>query len=282
MRATFALAALLAVPVIASAKDLETTHLFGFTLGSDVNDVGEIEGESETTGRLVKRAGSYTAISSELGLKLIPFENFSVEPVLGFAYHAMSGVPGLADRRQGAFDTLSLELRYRLLDRAHAPIGLTLGVDPHWGRVDETSGEPVERYGADLLVILDREILADRLFAAFNLVYQPEGSRSRAAGDWQHQSDLAVSAALTAQVRPGVLIGAEARYLRSYDGLALDALTGHALFVGPNFYAKFNERLWMSAAWSMQVVGRAANDGGSLDLTNFERHQAVLRFGYNF
>lgn len=282
MRATIALAALLAVPVVASAKDLETTHLFGFTLGSDVNDVGEIEGESETMGRFVKRAGSYSALSSELGLKFVPFESFSVEPVLGAAYHAMSGVPGLADRHQGAFDTLALELRYRVLDRAHAPIGLTLGVDPHGGRVDEISGEPVDRYGADLLVILDREIIADRLFSAFNLVYQPEGSRSRVAGDWQHQSDLAVSAALSAQVRPGVLIGAEARYLRSYDGLALDTLTGHALFVGPTFYAKFNERIWMSAAWSMQVTGHAANEAGSLDLANFERHQAVVRFGYNF
>jgi hypothetical protein len=282
MRPALALAGLLALSAAAGAKDLETTHLFGFTLGSDVNDAGEIEGESETTGRFVKRAGSYSAIASELGLKFILFENFSVEPVLGVAYHAMSGIPGLADRQQGAFDTLALELRYRLLDRAHAPIGLTLGVDPHWGRVDETSGEPVDRYGADLLMIIDREILADRLFGAFNLVYQPEGSRSRAAGDWQHQSDLAVSAALSAQVRSGVLIGAEARYMRSYDGLALDTLTGHAVFVGPTFYAKFNERLWMSAAWSIQVMGRAANDAGSLDLTNFERHQAVLRFGYNF
>jgi hypothetical protein len=73
-RPALALAALLMLPVAAGAKDLETTHLFGFTLGSDVNDVGEIEGESETTGRFVRRAGSYGAIASELGLKFIPFD----------------------------------------------------------------------------------------------------------------------------------------------------------------------------------------------------------------
>jgi hypothetical protein len=38
----------------------------------------------------------------------------------------------------------------------------------------------------------------------------------------------------------------------------------------------------MSAAWSVQVAGHAANDTNPLDLTNFERQQAVLRFGYNF
>jgi len=79
-----------------------------------------------------------------------------------------------------------------------------------------------------------------------------------------------------------VVVGAEARYLRSYDGLGLDTHTGEALFVGPTFYAKFAERVWMSAAWNVQVAGRAVNDPAVLDLVNFERHQAKLRFGYNF
>jgi hypothetical protein len=74
----------------------------------------------------------------------------------------------------------------------------------------------------------------------------------------------------------------EARYMRSYDGLGLDTFMGHALFIGPTLYAKFAECCWVSAAWSAQVSGRAVNEGGALDLTNFERHQARLRFGYNF
>jgi hypothetical protein len=38
----------------------------------------------------------------------------------------------------------------------------------------------------------------------------------------------------------------------------------------------------MGAAWNIQVMGRMVNEPGSLDLTNFERHQAKVRFGYNF
>jgi hypothetical protein len=38
----------------------------------------------------------------------------------------------------------------------------------------------------------------------------------------------------------------------------------------------------MAAAWNAQVAGRAVNDTGALDLVNFERYQAKLRFGYNF
>jgi len=281
MKTAFALAGLLFMPTAVTAKDLETTHLFGFTLGTDVNDVGEIEGELETNGRFAKRDGSYTALANTLAIKFIPFRNFSIEPGVGVAYHDISGVPGLDDQKQGSFDTLSLELRYRMLDREHAPFGLTLGADPHWGQIDDISGEPVDRYGADFLMIIDRELVANRIFTAFNLIYEPEATRSRVTGTWEHQSNFGISAALTAQVQPGVLLGAEARYLR-FDGLGLGTVTGQALFIGPTFYAKFNERIWMSAAWNVQVAGGASNETGSLDLANFERHQAVLRFGYNF
>jgi hypothetical protein len=47
---------------------------------------------------------------------------------------------------------LSLDLRYRLLDREHAPFGLLIDAEPHWGRIDETTGEPVDQYGVDLLI----------------------------------------------------------------------------------------------------------------------------------
>jgi hypothetical protein len=282
MHKVLALAAIVSAPIGAHAKRLETTHLFGFTLGTDVNDVGEKEAELEDTGRFAKRDGSYTAISKTLSVKFIPFQDFSIEPGVGVAYHDISGVPRLEDRRQLAFDTLALEMRYRVLNREQAPFGLTLGADPHWGRVDDITGEPVDRYGADLWIIADRELVPNRMFAAFNLMYQPEAVRSRVTGAWQHQSNFGTSSALAVQVRPGVLIGAEARYLRSHDGLGLDTFTGHALFIGPTFYTKFSERVWMAAAWNVQVAGRTVNDVGSLDLVNFERYQAKLRFGYNF
>jgi hypothetical protein len=129
MRKVLALVALILVPVVADAKDkdLETTHLFGFTLGSDVNDVGEKEAETETTGRFAKGGAYYTAVEQAAAIKFIPFQNFPIEPGLAVAYHGISGVPGLDDRQQMAFNTATLEMRYRILNREHAPIGLTLG-----------------------------------------------------------------------------------------------------------------------------------------------------------
>jgi hypothetical protein len=276
------LAALALAPAGLRADELETTHLFGFTLGTDVNDVGEKEAELENTGRFGKSGGSYAAASSEFGVKFIPFKNFSIEPEVSAAYDGISGVPGLDDRHQLAFEALTFETRYRLLDRTHAPFGLTLGLDPHWGFIDDISGAPVDQYGAQFLVAADKELVEKRIFGAVNLIYEPDAIRSRVSGAWEHQSDVGISAGLTAQAASGIFVGAEARYLRSYDGLALDGFAGNALFAGPTFYWKISELYWMSAAWSIQVAGRAADGTGSLDLTNFERHQAVLRFGYNF
>lgn len=84
------------------------------------------------------------------------------------------------------------------------------------------------------------------------------------------------------QVRPGVFVGAEARYLRRYEGLGLDRFAGHAVFLGPTIYANLSERSWIAVGWSTQVAGRADNEPGWLDLTNFERHQARLLFGFTF
>jgi len=63
------------------------------------------------------------------------------------------------DRQHGRFDGVVEEFRYRLLDRDHAPFALAIGAEPHWSRVDETTGEPVDNYGGDLLIAVDKELI---------------------------------------------------------------------------------------------------------------------------
>jgi hypothetical protein len=269
-------------PCAGYAEGLETTHIFGFTIGTDVNQVGEIEGEIESTGRFGKSTGTYSVLSNAFGLKFIPFENFSIEPGISITYQNIAGVPDLEDRNGWAFEAASLEFRYRVLDRSQAPVGLTLGIDPSFGTIDDISGAPADRYGSNFILAIDQELVATRLFAAFNFIYGLEALRSHDTSVWEHQSSLAFAVATTAQIYPGVLLGGEVRYLRAYDGMSLDRLAGQAVFMGPTFYAKFSERLWMSAAWNIQIAGSAAAQVGPQDLSNFERHQAKLRFGYNF
>jgi hypothetical protein len=96
------------------------------------------------------------------------------------------------------------------------------------------------------------------------------------------QPTTGIGMALANQVMPGMWMGGEVRYLRSYQGAALEAFTGQALYLGPTLYAKLGEKGWLSATVSFQAWGGAVSTPGALDLTNFERYQAKLRFGYMF
>ena len=87
---------------------------------------------------------------------------------------------------------------------------------------------------------------------------------------------------MMAQIQPGFLIGGEARYLRKYDGATFDSFAGQALFVGPTAYWQLSEKSRLTLAWSPQVWGRPTGSAATLDLVNFERHQARLIFGFNF
>jgi hypothetical protein len=85
-----------------------------------------------------------------------------------------------------------------------------------------------------------------------------------------------------AQLRPGLFLGGEARYLRRYEGIGPQELAGQALFVGPTVYFQLSQRTRLTAAWSLQAWGRPAGANAALDLVNFERQHARLVFGVNF
>src|SRR5258708_29401285 len=106
-RAVFVyLAALL--PGGVCAEGIDTEHLFGLMIGTDVGNVGEREFQSQTTGRFAKNGGNYRTVGQELELELVPVKNFRIEVGGDFAAHEINGVPGLEDRRQLALQGVSL------------------------------------------------------------------------------------------------------------------------------------------------------------------------------
>jgi hypothetical protein len=272
---------LLAATNAARAGEIETEHLFGFTTGADVGNVGERELESEVTNRFGKAAGSYNALSQTYEAKITPVENLRLSAATALAYFGVSGVPGLMDRQQTTLQGLSFESRYKLIDNARGPLSLTIIAAPRWDRIDDISGGVTNGYGGTLTVAIDKELIANQLFGAINALYDTEASHLITPDTWQHDSRFGMSAALSTQVRRGLFIGGEVRYLRAYDGLGLDRFAGHAVFVGPTMYYQLSKQLALSGAWSFQVSGQSASHG-SLDLTHFERHQAKLRLNYTY
>jgi hypothetical protein len=241
------------MPTGGHAEPIETEHLFGFTIGSDVGDLGERELEGSATGRFAKHAGTYDAGSSTMSAEFVPLANLRTEFTAAVVSYDIAGVSGFADQRYAAFGGLSADIRYRILDRATAPFGFAIGAEPHWGRADDNTGEPVSQYGSDFVAAVDWEIVPERVVAAFNLLYQPETERSKLTGTWSQQSTAGVAFALMAQVKSGIFVGGEARYLRQYDGFGLDMFAGQGFFIGPTIYFKRpgcgpgNDRRWFFA-----------------------------------
>ena len=261
---------------------IETEHLFGFTIGSDVGHTGEKEAFLDITGRFGKRDGSYSALSKKIEVGITPVENFHFAVGASASSHWISGVTGLEDVNRLTLESISVEMKYRLLDRGKAPFGLTFVIEPHLARVEEVSGEIVQKQAVEFKLAADQELLKDRLWAAINALYEPERVQSQ-ADEIEKESTLGFSGALTAQVAKDFFLGGEARYLRKYEGTGLENFVGDALFVGPTLFAKLSKQTWLAAAWGVQVAGRSVETPElALNLEHFTRHQAKLKFGVNF
>jgi hypothetical protein len=244
---------LLLLPASARAEGIDTEHIYGFMIGTDVGELGEREFQSETSGRFSKNGGNYQAVGQQFELEFVPIRNFRIEIGTTLAAHSIDSVPGLADRNQVAWQGASLDLRYRFLDRDAAPFGLTLALETHGDRIDETTADRVRNYGTELRLALERDLIPHLAVATFNLTYQPEWTRFPGTEAEEQESTLGVALGIMAQLRPGFLFGGEARYFRRYDGIGLEELAGQAFFVGPTAYFQLSERARLTASWSVQA-----------------------------
>ena len=264
------------------AEGIDTEHLFGFMIGTDVGNVGERELQSQTDGRFSRNGGTYRAAGQEFELEFVPVKNVRVELGTSFVSHHIRSVAGFEDRRQMSWEGVALDLRYRFLERAESPFGFTFAVEQHASRVDETSATRVRSYGTEFTAAFDRELVPNVVLAALNLTYQPEWTRIVGTRAADQESTIGAALGLMVQWRPGFFLGGETRYLRRYEGIGLEELGGQALFIGPTAYFQLSRRTRLTAAWSTQAWGRPAGSNAALDLVNFERHQARLIFGVNF
>jgi hypothetical protein len=236
-----------------SWRDIETKYIFGFTTGSGIGLEGEKEFTTDTIGRFGKRGGHYAATETKYEFEFTPTQFIQIEfGALGSTHH-IGGVPDLDDRKQFALSGVFGEFRYLALER--------------------TSSNP-------LAVTVAFESTARR-FAGFNLLYEPEitwGSQ----GEVEREAKFGGSAALSLRVASNVVLGGEVWYLRHYDAANLTAFTGDAVMLGPTLYVQFTPKMFMTAAWNAQVWGREIGNPVSLNLAEFQRHRARLKFAWEF
>lgn len=263
-------------------REIETKYIFGFTTGTSIGLEGEKEVSIDSVGRFGKRDGSYSASRTKLEFEHTPNQFIQLEFGALLASHNIRDVTGLDDRNQVDFSGLFGELRYLVIGRGPgSPFGLTVSIEPEWNRRDETGGGRVSAYGLETKVAVDTELVENRVYAGFNLLYEPE--MVRADGAWERESTLGLSGALAFRLASGLLVGAELGYFRHYAGLALKTFEGDALYLGPTLYWQLARKAFMTAAFATQIAGREVdNPGFALNLAEFSRYRALLKFAYEF
>jgi hypothetical protein len=273
-----------ATPPVDSFHELETKYIFGFTTGADIGVPGEQSIEFETTAAFQKRGGRYSAVEQEIEFEGVPTDYFAYELSAHGTYHSISGMSGgLDDLNRIGFSGLSADLSFALLHRGpESPIGLTVTAEQEWERIDGDSGQFTRDVSSTFTLIADTELIANRLYGAVNVSYAPEVGKATGDVDWQHSSTLGVTGALAYRIAPKITVGGELEYYRVYDGLLFDTFAGNALYAGPTLHVQFDSKTMLAAAFSTQVAGQAAGERNSLDLTNFERYQANLKFEKEF
>jgi hypothetical protein len=261
--------------------EIETKYIFGFTEGSGIGLEGEKEFSVETVGRFGKRDGRYTATETKFEFEYTPNQYIQLEFGPLASSHFIRDVTDLDNRSAFQPSGFFGEIRYLLLDRPASPVAVTVSFEPNYRAFDETSGAPVTNFEFETKIMADVELVKNRVYAAMNLIYEPEITRI-ADGTWEQESTFGLTGAVSFRLLPELLVGVEVDYYRHYDGLYFNTFTGDALFIGPTLYYKFARKMFLTAAWNAQVWGREIETGQRLNLEEFSRSRAKVKVAVEF
>ncbi|MDE2578209.1 MAG: hypothetical protein KGL46_05340 [Hyphomicrobiales bacterium] len=281
-------------PPAGAARDrfgaLESKYLFGFSYGTDLGEVGDLEIGIESGANLGRRTGRYTVFDSEIGIERVPIPRVEIELAAHMGAFRIKNAPGYDDITRTAPTGIANRWRFQILQRGRdAPFGLAFSVEPTVSRRDSETGRATTSVSGDIRLLADYEFVARRLYGAINLGYQPQAMRTpfSLASDeppfqWRHYATLSASAAFAWRVAPNLTAGGEVSYQRAHDTLGLARYAGQALYAGPTLYWKFQPNAFFAATAQPQLWGRAVGENHTRDLTNFTAARAKARLEFEF
>jgi hypothetical protein len=278
------------------------TDVFGFTTGSDVNDLGALSGALEYNGNYGTRFGRAQGHLLKAQLSYSPFPCVEIGPTIqGFGFGAGGTTRALDVQQYGG----TVEMKYKLLGRATHGVGVTFTTEPGAFSRQYRSGffdaagvpfKPTGTVASNLArVLIDFELVKDKLYGAINLEHSAvwddpakQGFGFGATG-YARFSNVNIRAALAYKVTDTFYVGAEASHQRAYTGIFMSKDLGNAWFAGPTFYWQATEKLAVTGAYNYQFAGQTddvqrlfGTSSKNVDLFNFNRHLAKLKIAYSF
>jgi len=265
-------------PVVSACSESESipTDAFGFTTGSDVADTGSFGPSLTYNGAFGTRVGRANGHGLTLQGSYGLFPCFEIGPyVLGAFNNASAAGISTDERAFGA----GVEMKYRLLGRDMHGLGLTLVLDPSFNRADPDGAGRFTTYNTGIRIFADKPLIPGTLYAALNL---SQDLTWIGPSPYQRSSTFTVGGSLAWQVSDGLYLSGELRHMRAHNDLGFGNEAGYATFAGPGIFWQATKQLALSAAYNIQLAGKAKGQPGDLDLTNFSQHLVKLKLGYSF
>jgi hypothetical protein len=267
------------------ARADENPFVYNYT--ADIEDRGETEAALWITDRRGKSGGQYDAQDYRLELEHGFTDRFSAATYAMFASHHITGMEPQLDsvRRDFAFQGLSAEFKYELLDDDKDGVGFTVYAEPGWSRIHDVEGSKGAEYELELKAIFSKGFDSDRVVWAANLTFEPEWEHERDkmtnTGRWNRELKLAASTGVAYRLLSNVYLGAEARYSGVYpdwtNGLRSSA---SAFFAGPTI--SFSAGEWSGALSYLPQLGGSPSQDGGRNLGEFESREVRLRIAHEF
>ena len=275
----------------ASGADHASSTDFGYVYTAETEDAGETETSLWATDRRGKGVGHYDAQDYRLEVERGITDKLQASAYIDFASHHIRDLePGLVRvNRNLAFQGLSAELKYQVLDPRRDRFGLALYAEPKWSRISKVKGEKAREFELELKAIFQKNFADDRLVWAANMTFEPEWEREReevAPGTIERTTEkemaFEVATGLSYEVAPRWWLGAEGRYHSVYPdwthGLHRE---DYAVYAGPSIH--YDGGKWSATAtWQPQLLGSPDGNGSSLEYDDHEKRELRLKVSYEF
>ena len=260
---------------------VEAEGTFAFVDGSDIGDRGEKEIAYGFDAALGKRGGTFRRLMPSVEFGYAATDRLHVALELFAEHFRVRNNPDFANQNRWGGGA-AVEFKTLLVPRGEGSTpGVAIALAPHYSSSDDGSGEAATKFALESRLIVDAELVANRLFSAVNLIYEKERARPR-GGPWEKGSQFGISAGLSAPLSPAVSVSGELQYFRKYEGYFMNRFLGHALYIGPALHVMLGEHSSITLGWQVQVAGRVRGESGRLDLEHFDRHRVKWSFSTHY
>ncbi len=221
LRKTFPLAVLLAIAAASAAR--ADDKKFTYSYEAKTLPQGTWEFEQWATVQTGKEAGTWNTLQLRDEIEYGFSDRFNGSVYLNTTYQGNTGVPGFENERSFGFESMSVELKYKVSDPAVDPLGFLLYFEPAFSN---------DSYELEGKLVFSKDV--GPWTFAYNFISEAELNRAddpARSPQWSWELELFQTAGVSYSFSPQFSVGGEFYDVARYDFLTREST--RADYVGP-------------------------------------------------